>query len=105
MSGSFCTPCCSGQINFRLLLRIIRKRYLFFRTLKEYVNPPFPAVAASNHNKHAGGAPAAAESESIDYLIMGHVMATVPIRDRSSKWYLPAKFYPLNIFPRYVQKS
>ena len=73
--------------------------YPFFRTLKEYVNPPF-AAAASNQN-HGDVAPP--ESESIDYLIMGHVMATVPIRDRSSKWYLPAKFYPLNIFPSLVQ--
>ena len=63
-----------------------------FRTLKEYVNPPYAdAVEALSPP---------AESESIDYLIMGHVMATVPIRDRASKWYLPAKFYPLNIFPR-----
>ena len=68
-----------------------------FRTIKEYVNPPF-STASNNHNH--GEAPP--ESESIDYLIMGHVMATVPIRDRASKWYLPAKFYPLNIFPRLV---
>lgn len=42
------------------------------------------------------------ESESIDYLMTGHAMTSVPIRDVTSKWYLPPKFYPLNIFPRFV---
>ncbi len=44
-------------------------------------------------------------SESIDYLVMGQVMATVPIRDVSHKHYLPSKFYPLNIFPRHISGS
>jgi len=44
-------------------------------------------------------------SESIDYLVMGQVLATVPIRDISHKLYLPSKFYPLNIFPKYVSGS
>ena len=41
-------------------------------------------------------------SESIDYLIMGNVLHTVPIRDPGHKLYLPHRFYPLNVFPRYV---
>jgi uncharacterized protein YdhG (YjbR/CyaY superfamily) len=60
-------------------------------TMRDYVRPPY--IAAGDHDIPP-------ESESIDYLIMGHVMAAVPIRDKSSKWYLPPKFYPLNIFPR-----
>ena len=40
-------------------------------------------------------------SESVDYLIMGYVKHTVPIRDQTHKLYLPHRFYPLNIFPRY----
>ena len=75
-----------------MLKKALNFKCQIFRTLKEYVNPPY-ASAVEAH-------PPPAESESIDYLIMGHVMATVPIRDRASKWYLPAKFYPLNIFPR-----
>ena len=39
-------------------------------------------------------------SESIDYLVMGKVVADVPIRDVTHKHYLPSKFYPLNIFPK-----
>ena len=39
-------------------------------------------------------------TESLDYLLMGSVMATVPIRNTNSKWYLPPRFYPLNIFPK-----
>ena len=61
------------------------------RAMKEYVKRPFDA---SNDKEPPS------ESESIDYLIMGYVMSSVPIRDRSSKWYLPPKFYPLNIFPK-----
>ena len=40
-------------------------------------------------------------SESVDYLIMGYVKHSVPVRDVSHKLYLPHRFYPLNIFPRY----
>ena len=29
-------------------------------------------------------------------------MQTVPVRDPGHKHYLPHKFYPLNVFPRYV---
>jgi len=39
---------------------------------------------------------------NIDYALIGHVMNTVPIRDPSSKWYLPPTFYPLNIFPKFL---
>lgn len=41
-------------------------------------------------------------SESIDYLIMGSVVHSVPIRDPKKKLYLPNQFYPLNVFPKYV---
>ena len=40
-------------------------------------------------------------SESVDYLIMGYVKHSVPVRDVAHKLYLPHRFYPLNIFPRY----
>jgi len=39
---------------------------------------------------------------NLDYAIIGHVMHTVPIRDPSSKWFLPIEFYPLNIFPAFT---
>ena len=39
-------------------------------------------------------------SESVDYLIMGYVKHSVPIRDPTHKLFLPHRFYPLNIFPR-----
>ena len=32
-------------------------------------------------------------------------LATVPERDPNKKLYLPSKFYPLNIFPRYISGS
>lgn len=41
-------------------------------------------------------------TQSTDYALIGHVLNTVPIRDPESKWYLPPKFYPLNIFPKFV---
>lgn len=41
-------------------------------------------------------------SSNLDYAIIGHVMNTVPIRDPTSKWYLPVSFYPLNIFPKFT---
>ena len=46
-------------------------------------------------------------SESVDYLIMGYVKHSVPIRDPTHKLYLPHRFYPLNIFPRWwiLQRS
>jgi len=44
-------------------------------------------------------------SESIDYLVMGKVMKTVPDRDYTHKHYLPSKFYPLNIFPKHLSGS
>ncbi|XP_023340907.1 beta-1,3-galactosyltransferase 1 [Eurytemora carolleeae] len=42
------------------------------------------------------------KSKGTDYALIGHVMNTVPIRDPTSKWYLPPKFYPLNIFPTFL---
>ena len=41
-------------------------------------------------------------SISADYALIGSVMETVPIRDPQSKYYLPPKFYPLNIFPKFL---
>jgi len=41
-------------------------------------------------------------TKGVDYSLLGHVMNTVPIRDPTSKWYLPLKFYPLNIFPKFL---
>ena len=32
---------------------------------------------------------------------MGYVKHSVPVRDVAHKLYLPHRFYPLNIFPRY----
>jgi len=43
-----------------------------------------------------------ATPSNIDYALIGHVMNTVPIRDPTSKWYLPPNFYPLNIFPKFL---
>jgi hypothetical protein len=45
------------------------------------------------------------DSESIDYLLLGYSHHAVPIRDVASKWYLPSKLYPLNIFPRFLSGS
>ena len=42
------------------------------------------------------------DGDSIDYLFMGRTITAVPIRDPGNKWYLPLKFYPLNIFPKYI---
>ena len=47
-----------------------------------------------------GDGQAVEPGDSVDYLFMGHAMTAVPIRDPRNKWYLPSKFYPLNIFPR-----
>jgi len=41
-------------------------------------------------------------SISADYALIGSVMETIPIRDPLNKYYLPPKFYPLNIFPKFL---
>jgi beta-1,3-galactosyltransferase 1 len=41
-------------------------------------------------------------TSNLDYAVIGHVMHTVPIREQTSKWYLPVSFYPLNIFPKFT---
>ena len=65
---------------------------------------PFMKKQALKHDKNY--APSAATlSESIDYLVMGRLTASVPIRDMTHKLYLPTKFYPLNIFPKHLSGS
>lgn len=41
-------------------------------------------------------------TRSADYALIGAVQNSIPIRDPTSKWYLPPTFYPLNIFPKFL---
>jgi len=98
-----------GQLEHALLHSTTTK------TLGSYTEPP--------KNEQVSPSP---PSESVDYLFMGiltndgliadnkwscfittgHIMkSTVPIRDVGSKWYLPSRFYPLNVFPHFASGS
>ena len=70
-------------------------------TTKTLVNflPPAPKTEGDQEVT----APSA--SESIDYLMMGDLQTAVPDRNLASKWYLPPRFYPLNIFPKFLSGS
>lgn len=75
-------------------------------TAKSLINylPPTAKTTTTN-NKNSNQPDNAKEhfiAESVDYLLLGHVFQTVPIRDPANRWYLPSRFYPLNIFPKFL---
>ncbi len=89
-------------VNPKVLWENLEHALLHTATTKSFINYLPPQAEEEEEIENEDDLIRSRASESIDYLFMGHAQKAVPIRDPSSKWYLPTRFYPLNIFPLFT---
>ncbi len=75
-------------VNPRVLWDNLEHALLHTATTKSFMSylEPSQQIQEEEEDEDATGLPPVQESESVDYLFMGHVQTAVPIRDPKSKW-------------------